>query len=58
LYKESAELNAIWGVGQALWLRDMPEFYQRARSFDWSPRIQAIMARVIGKTSLLTVYDP
>jgi len=51
-YKESQELNAIWGVGQALWLRDMPEFYNRVRSFDWNPRIQSIMARIVGSVGL------
>lgn len=51
-HKESPELTAIWGVGQALWLRDMPEFYQRAKSFEWSPPIQGIMSKLIGRIFL------
>jgi len=46
-HKENPELAAIWGVGQALWLRDMPKFYSKARSFEWSPRIQSIMPLII-----------
>jgi COP9 signalosome complex subunit 8 len=45
--QHSLELTAVWTVGQALWRKDMPNFYQTARSFQWSPTIAPIMTQLI-----------
>jgi len=45
--QQNVELAAVWSVGQTLWLRDMPNFYLTARSFQWSATIAPIMAQLI-----------
>lgn len=45
---EHAELGKIWEVGQALWLRDTPNFFATIDSNTWSDEIKPLIDAIKG----------
>lgn len=56
-YKAEAEvpeeLNAVWGVGAALWVRSFAKAYSVLDSYAWSADIQPLMAILRGNRRLI-----
>ncbi|RHN71583.1 hypothetical protein MtrunA17_Chr2g0278421 [Medicago truncatula] len=48
--KESnPEVNAVWKIGQQLWLRNYGGVHEAVRGFEWSPELQCFISAFSGK---------